>query len=178
MAGECAWCGRPIERGGRKSGPCVNTDQGMICAECMPAYFASLGSPDKQRPPVLKAVPRPPIPPETHAQANLCDVTPAPETPPAAPPTPTPPSPPPAQPADGNATRILDEMRQDLKDIRQSLMFERASLWNVLGGVAQCFAVASVGVAAVQWGNGATDFLILGLLLQVMALTFFVKNKG
>ena len=171
MAGECAWCGRPIQRGGRNSGPCVNTDQGMICAECMPAYFASLSSPDKPRPPVLKAVAHPAKPPQP----------PPPKPPPEAPPqpeTPTPAPPPPAQPVDGNATRILEEIRKDLHDIRQSLTFERASLWNVLGGVAQCFAVATLGMAAVRWGDGSTDFLILGLLLQVMALTFFVKNKG
>ena len=59
----------------------------------------------------------------------------------------------------------------------RALTFEKHSLWNVLGAVAQCFALASFATACVRWSAGPLPMLMVAVLLQIMALTFFFQGK-
>jgi hypothetical protein len=73
---------------------------------------------------------------------------------------------------DSSADEILDELRS----INRALVFERSSVWNVLGGVAQVFVPAIVALAAMNWDQ-PTNMLLLAVLVQLIALTFFVKGR-
>jgi hypothetical protein len=72
---------------------------------------------------------------------------------------------------------ILDSMRQHLEAIHRTLVFEKSSLWNVLATVAQCLAVGMLILGAVNWADNPAHLLLVALIFQVMALTFFVRGK-
>jgi len=77
----------------------------------------------------------------------------------------------------GEPLEILEQIRRDVRAISRALTFEKASGWNVLGGVTQCFALGAVLIAFISWGGAGRDLLLLAVFLQVMALTFLVMGK-
>jgi hypothetical protein len=79
----------------------------------------------------------------------------------------------------GDLARRLDELLQEVRAISRELLYERSSIWNVFGGIAQVFALGVLALAAARWEGAekGAPLLILALLLQVMALTFFVNGK-
>lgn len=150
MSKVCVRCGQEIPEGEDTSGPLLHTEDGIVCGRCMPQYFASLGE--------ARA--------ETQAEAPQEVASAKSEAGPAE-----------AAPDDSDPARTLAEIRRELSRVRQAMMFERPSLWNILGGVTQCFAFAALVVAAFRWAGNPQPALLLAILLQTMALTFFFNGR-
>ena len=72
---------------------------------------------------------------------------------------------------------LLDEIHRDVRRIYRLMQFEKSSLWTVFGAVAQCFALGMLFMAAAYWTTRGNDLLLLAVVVQLMALTFFVKGK-
>ena len=73
--------------------------------------------------------------------------------------------------------QLLDGIRQHLEAIHRTLVFEKSSPWNVLATIAQCLAVGMLILGAVNWADNPMHLLLVALIFQVMALTFFVRGK-
>ena len=71
----------------------------------------------------------------------------------------------------------LEGIRQQIEAIQRILLFEKSSTWNVLGGVMQCLAVGMVVIAALKWLDEPMNVLLVALVFQLMALTFFMKAR-
>ena len=71
----------------------------------------------------------------------------------------------------------LEGIRQQIEAIQRILLFEKSSTWNVLGGVMQCLAVGMVVVGALKWLDEPMNVLLVALVFQLMALTFFMKAR-
>ena len=72
---------------------------------------------------------------------------------------------------------MLDNIRREASSIRRSILFEKSSIWNVLGAVVQCFAVGAFVVACARWSQDPAPLLLVAVLLQVMTLTFYFHGK-
>jgi len=78
------------------------------------------------------------------------------------------------------AEKHLEGIREMVESIHRTLLFEKTSSWNVAGAVAQCLTVGMLLIAAVQWleeGGAVFPALLVAIVFQLMALTFFVKAK-
>jgi hypothetical protein len=71
----------------------------------------------------------------------------------------------------------LEKISAQLEQIQRTLLFEKSSAWNVLGALTQCLAVGMLLLAVVNWHDQPMNLLLIALLFQSMALTFFVKAK-
>ena len=69
----------------------------------------------------------------------------------------------------------LEEIGRQVEDIRRTLLFEKSSAWNLIAVLAQALAVAMLFVAIFRWLDDPVSLLLVALIFQVMALTFFVK---
>lgn len=199
MAEVCAWCGREMDVQSRRGGR-VRTNQGLICEECTPAYFKSLSDPESAPPPrpeVRRAEPSPsPAEPkgdfaqepeaaeeeeepprEAPPPPPDADEHPSTEGPAEAQRSPAPPEEEPEEDAGPDPFGLLEDIRRQVGQIRQSVAFESTSAWNVFGAVAQTFALAALLFAGVTWASGPMDMLLVAILLQLMALTFFLNGK-
>lgn len=72
---------------------------------------------------------------------------------------------------------ILLRILEELKPIRQAVYYHNTSMWNVLGGVVQIFAISLVALAVLSWSAGPTDFLLLAVFAQLLAFTCFHNGK-
>jgi hypothetical protein len=172
----CLHCRRTIAENEVQRGLFVQTPHGMLCATCAqqldeeteaakklaaaePAMKATAGggcaTPEKPAP-----VP-PAEPPKEEPAPELSSIPHSALR--------TPQSEPPAQ--------LLDGIRQHLEAIHRTLVFEKSSPWNVLATVAQCLAIGMLILAAVNWADNPMQLLLVALIFQVMALTFYVRGK-
>ena len=73
---------------------------------------------------------------------------------------------------------MLESIHKEVKNINRALTFEEASIWNILGAVVQCFVFAALVFAYLRegWGRPET-MLMLAILFQLMALTFFTLKR-
>ena len=114
-----------------------------------------------------------PVPEQEQAQAPAAEQA-APVAPPAPLPTPEP---------DRELHKQIAGIREQVESIYRVMLFEKTSAWNVLGAVAQCLAAAVLVYALIQITGAqaeqpfALSLLIVALIFQVMALTFFLKAK-
>jgi len=83
----------------------------------------------------------------------------------------------PTQPAvHADASRKqLEEIGGQVEDIRRTLLFGKSSAWNLIAVLAQALALAMLLVAIFRWLDDPVSLLLVALIFQVMALTFFVK---
>ena len=79
--------------------------------------------------------------------------------------------------ASESPAQLLDGIRQHIEAIHRTLVFERSSAWNIFATVAQCLAVGLLILGAFTWAYNPTQLLLVALIFQVMALTFFVRGK-
>lgn len=84
---------------------------------------------------------------------------------------------PPPAPVAAEDNAQISGMQEQLERIQRLLMFEKSSPWNILAAVTQCLALGLLVAAALRWLEGPQNVLIVALIFQVMALTFFVKGK-
>ena len=75
------------------------------------------------------------------------------------------------------SVQLLNGIREHLEGIHRTLVFEKSSAWNVFATVAQCLAVGMLILAAVNWADNPMQLLLVALIFQVMALTFYVRGK-
>ena len=63
----------------------------------------------------------------------------------------------------------------ELKNITRTLTFEKFSIFNIFGGLAQAGAFAALLYTAITTDTGTG--LLLTIALQLMALTFFILGR-
>jgi hypothetical protein len=175
----CLRCRRTITEDEVQRGLFVRMPHGMLCATCAQQLDEETEAAKKLaagREPAPADLPAPaveekpaPVPP-----AELPKKEPAPDPPAAPAGTPL------AEPQPGGSeppAQLLDGIRQHLEAIHRALVFEKSSPWNVLATVAQCLAVGMLILGAVNWADNPMHLLLVALIFQVMALTFFVRGK-
>jgi hypothetical protein len=199
----CVRCRRTIVENEVQRGLFVQTPAGMLCATCAQQLdeeteaakqLAAAQAPVPAEPPAPPAEEKPaPVPPgELAKEESPTPLSPVPrpsvrEEPRAeaaapAPPelAPEPPSIPHSAlrtPQSEEPAQLLDGIREHLEAIHRTLVFEKSSPWNVFATVAQCLAIGMLIPAAVNWAGDPTRLLLVALIFQVMALTFFVRGK-
>ena len=73
---------------------------------------------------------------------------------------------------------MLESILKEVKSINRALAFEEASIWNILGAVVQCFVFGALVFAYLRGaGGGQESMLLLAILFQLMALTFFTLKR-
>jgi hypothetical protein len=72
---------------------------------------------------------------------------------------------------------ILESLLNEVKNINRTLIYEPASWLNILASVIQCFVFGSLVFAYLHRNGDVHAYLLLALVFQVMALTFFVIKK-
>lgn len=72
---------------------------------------------------------------------------------------------------------ILESLFNEVKNINRTLTYEPVSWLNILASVIQCFVFGSLVFAYLHRNGDVHAFLLLALVFQVMALTFFVIKK-
>jgi hypothetical protein len=201
----CLRCRRTIVEKDVQRGLFVQTLNGMLCATCAQQLDEETEAAKKlaaAQEPAPVEPPAPPVeenpapvpqaePPKEEAALRplpIADVSvrkePAAEAPaPVAPDPPAAPAGPPASPAYPQSgaseppAHALDDIRQHLEGIHRTLVFEKSSAWNVFATVAQCLAVGMLILAAINWADSPMHLLLVALIFQVMALTFYVRGK-
>ena len=153
----CANCRRTITESALRRGLYVETADGLLCATCAQrldeapptgAASASKSAPAKR-------------PAPSAGRGTVTPQEPAPLS---------------AQPAERSAGQ-LNSILQHVEAIRRLLLFEKSSTWNVVGATVQCLAVGMLVIAVFKWLENPLNLLIVALILQVMALTLFLKGK-
>jgi len=73
---------------------------------------------------------------------------------------------------------MLESILKEVKSINRALAFEEASIWNILGAVVQCFVFGALVFAYTRETEaGQQSMLLLAILFQLMALTFFTQKR-
>src|SRR5574337_1054927 len=72
---------------------------------------------------------------------------------------------------------IIESLLNEVKNISRTLTYEPASWLTILASVIQCFVFGSLVFAYLNRNGDVHAFLLLALVFQVMALTFFVIKK-
>jgi hypothetical protein len=171
----CLHCRRTIVENEIQRGLFVQTPQGMLCATCAQKLDEETEAAKRlaaAQAPVPAEPPAPPIEEKPAPAPPVKAPTPVAPDPPAGTPLADPQSGAPEPPA-----QLLDGMRQQVEAIYRTLIFEKSSPWTVLATIAQCLAVGMLILGAVNWADNPMHLLLVALIFQVMALTFFVRGK-
>ena len=73
---------------------------------------------------------------------------------------------------------LLDEVKNEVRNVLRAVTFKESSVWTIFGAVAQVFVFAFIGISVLASSNVTSfRFLIITLICQVMALTFFMLGK-
>jgi len=72
---------------------------------------------------------------------------------------------------------ILESLLNEVKNINRTLTYETVSWLNIIAAVVQCFVFGSLIFAYLNCNGDVHAYLLLALVFQVMALTFFVIKK-
>jgi hypothetical protein len=139
-----------------EDGLVVETERGFFCAECARYVKASSGLPNVETPAD-----------EETAEEKLAET--------AEPSGDTTPERQEELPED--PVQLLKEIRNDLKPISRAVLYEKASVWNLIGGVGQIFALALLVLAVIEWSEASGDILLAAILVQLMTLTCFLRGK-
>ena len=71
----------------------------------------------------------------------------------------------------------MESLLNEVKNINRTLTYEPASWLIILASVIQCFVFGSLIFAYLHRNSDVHAYLLLALVFQVMALTFFVIKK-
>jgi len=72
---------------------------------------------------------------------------------------------------------VEEEILRELRAISNTLLYEKASIWNVFGGISQVLVLGVLILAMLRWETWGEECLLLAVLLQLATLTFFIKGK-
>lgn len=195
----CIHCRRVLIESEIQRGEFVNTDFGILCPQCAEKLRAEQPpppppppeketepatpeEPPAQVPPQAEPKPEPPKPSRPSRARRASSTVAAPKAEPAPivePPPKVEPAPPPAvnTPEPPGTSPELRRISEQLDQLLRAMLFEKSSIWNIMGAVAQCIAAGVFIIALLNWLDGPQLLLQTALLLQVAALTFFVKGK-
>lgn len=72
---------------------------------------------------------------------------------------------------------LMESLLNEVKNINRTLTYEPASWLIILASVIQCFVFGTLVFAYLHRSSDVHAYLLLALIFQVMALTFFVIKK-
>jgi len=72
---------------------------------------------------------------------------------------------------------LMESLLNEVKNINRTLTYEPASWLIILASVIQCFVFGTLVFAYLHRSSDVHAYLLLALVFQVMALTFFVIKK-
>ncbi len=72
---------------------------------------------------------------------------------------------------------IEEDILREMRAISNTLLYEKASIWNVFGGIAQVLVFGVLVLTVLRWQAWGQEGLLLAILLQLATLTFFIKGK-
>lgn len=72
---------------------------------------------------------------------------------------------------------VLESLLNVVKNINRALTYEKSSWLNIIGAVIQCIVFGILIFAGISSSGNVQSTLLLALIFQVMALTFFVFKK-
>lgn len=72
---------------------------------------------------------------------------------------------------------VMQSLLNVTKNINRALTYEKSSWLNIIGAVIQCLVFGILIFAGISSGSNVQSTLLLALIFQVMALTFFVYKK-
>ena len=73
---------------------------------------------------------------------------------------------------------LLDEIKNEIRGVLRAVTYKEASVWSIFGAVTQVFVFALIGVSVLTWDKPTGGkFLLVTLICQMMALTFFLLGK-
>ncbi|MGR3175431.1 MAG: hypothetical protein ACUZ8N_12655 [Candidatus Scalindua sp.] len=72
---------------------------------------------------------------------------------------------------------LFESILREVKNIARVLTYESGSWLNIVGAVAQCFVFGAIVFAYTNKSGDVHSALLLAILFQLMALTFFVIKK-
>jgi hypothetical protein len=72
---------------------------------------------------------------------------------------------------------LSESILNEIKNITRVLTYESGSWLNIIAAVAQCFTFGSLIFAYINRDGDIHSFLLLAIVFQLMALTFFVIKK-
>ena len=72
---------------------------------------------------------------------------------------------------------LFESILREVKNIARVLTYESVSWLNIVGAVAQCFVFGALVFAYTNKSGDAHSSLLLAIIFQLMALTFFVIKK-
>ncbi len=72
---------------------------------------------------------------------------------------------------------LFESILKEVKNIARVLTYESGSWLNIVGAVAQCFVFGAIVFAYTNKSGDVHSALLLAILFQLMALTFFVIKK-
>lgn len=72
---------------------------------------------------------------------------------------------------------LSESILNEVKNISRTLTYETSSWLNIVGAIAQCFVFGSLIFAYINRKGDVHSILLLAIVFQLMALTFFVIKK-
>lgn len=72
---------------------------------------------------------------------------------------------------------LLESLLNEVRTISRTLTYESGSWLNIVASVAQCFVFGSLIFAYFNKDGNVNAILLLAIVFQLMALTFFVIKK-
>jgi hypothetical protein len=72
---------------------------------------------------------------------------------------------------------LFESILSEVKNIARVLTYESGSWLNIVGAVAQCFVFGALVFAYTNKSGDVHSALLLAIIFQLMALTFFVIKK-
>ncbi len=72
---------------------------------------------------------------------------------------------------------VAESLLNEVKNINRTLNYRGASWLHILASVIQSFVFGTLILAYINRNSNADSYLLLALVFQVMALTFFVIKK-
>ena len=72
---------------------------------------------------------------------------------------------------------LFESILREVKNIARVLTYESGSWLNIVGAVAQCFVFGALVFAYTNKSGDVHSALLLAIIFQLMALTFFVIKK-
>lgn len=74
---------------------------------------------------------------------------------------------------------LLEEIKNEIRNVLRTISYKEASVWTLFGAVAQVFVFAFVAVSVLTWNNPSSSlrFLLVTLICQIMAMSFFLLGK-
>lgn len=72
---------------------------------------------------------------------------------------------------------LSESILNEVKNISRTLTYETNSWLNIVGAISQCFVFGSLIFAYINRKGDVHSILLLAIIFQLMALTFFVIKK-